>query len=412
MKVLVLAPRFPSLNQPWIDTYLEQLQKNNIDFSIYSTIESPKKYNSKVDELRLRDHVLDFKLNTNVTVKYFFHQLVTKPSATIREITNCFRETREISVSIHSRIISSLIWFYFSGNSEIFEGISLIHSHEEISGYLFLHLSKQLNIPFVLTFHGLPPKGVGQLAKSKRDVMYENASAVLVNTEFAKSQVISLGALEDTIRIIPQGLPIENFPCSPSVHPGEAGAIKILTIGRFHRDKGQRFALLALKRLLDAGYSAEWHFVGVGSGVEELVQCAAKLKIEQFTHFHVEIGDVELKRLYQVCHIFCLCSVDNAVHIETQGVVIQEAQASGCLVVATKVGGVPECLNDHEDGLLIKAKSSRAIFDAITFYQDNPGIWDSYLGKGRSNVENNFSADHIGKRMAEILTSERSTYDE
>jgi colanic acid/amylovoran biosynthesis glycosyltransferase len=84
---------------------------------------------------------------------------------------------------------------------------------------IFLYLSMLQNISFVTTFHGRPPYGVGQLSAKKRKILYQNVAVVFVNTQFAKDQVCSLGCHETKVRIIPQGLPIDDFPFVPKALP-------------------------------------------------------------------------------------------------------------------------------------------------------------------------------------------------
>ncbi len=411
MKVLVLAPRFPSLNQPWIDTYLEQLIKNNIEFEIYSTIKQPEEYNSKVDDLRLLDHVLKFDAESVGFPAFFLGQCIKHPVNSFKACKDCFKKASTLKIPAIERIRSFLLMFYFETRRDIFTRFDLIHSHSEMTGYTFLHLAKILDIPMVLTFHGLPPSGVAQLDSRKRNLLYGNLERVLVNTRFAREQVVSLGAEPAKTTIIPQGLPIDDFPHHEKELPEHESTIHILTIGRFHRDKGQEYALLALKRLKDAGVSVNWHFAGVGSGVETLKQLASRLEIENEAMFHVNMSDQGIKDLYKKCHVYCLCSIDTAVHIETQGVVLQEAQASGCVVVATKVGGVPECLADRENGLLVKPRSSRAIYHAIMELMASPDEhWAALRKAGRENVIENFSADVVGKNMAAILSQSKVTH--
>lgn len=53
INLLVVAPEFPLINQPWMDTYLEQLIINDINFRVFSLNKSPEKYQAKVDDLNL-----------------------------------------------------------------------------------------------------------------------------------------------------------------------------------------------------------------------------------------------------------------------------------------------------------------------------------------------------------------------
>ncbi len=136
------------------------------------------------------------------------------------------------------------------------------------------------------------------------------------------------------------------------------------------------------------------------------MKLAQRLGVAPQVVFHVALPPDQLRHLYQTCHLFVLASLNNEgryEHVETQGVVLQEAQASGCIPIATRVGGVPECINDQKDGLLIQDRSHRAIADAVLTMMAMPTAWPDYQRHGRRNVEERFSADVIGQRMASIL---------
>jgi len=266
-------------------------------------------------------------------------------------------------------------------------------------------LAEILNVPLIVTFHGLPPSGVPQLESEKRHDLYRFAQKVLVNTNFAKKQVLKLGCAPEKIEVLPQGLPIEEFPFAPATMPAKGEPLRMLSVGRLHRDKGQHYSLLALRRLLDDGVQATWTFVGAGVNIVKLKALADKLEISEHLSFYENASSEKLTELYSQSHIFVLASIDTpGGHVETQGVVLQEAQASGCLVIATKAGGIPECLNHKRDSLLVKQQSSRAISAAVEYFYSNPEKWSSYREKARKNVIEKFSADVIGKRMARILS--------
>ena len=205
--------------------------------------------------------------------------------------------------------------------------------------------------------------------------------------------------------IIPQGLPLDDFPLLYQSAPSSfAEDLRLLTVGRFHRDKGQIYALLALRRLLDSGRHVTWTFVGVGPDRVRLERWVEKLKLSQSVVFMEGVSAKKLSELYRTNHLFVLTSIASVTgHVETQGVVLQEAQASGCIPIASRVGGIPECIHDKKDALIVKQKSSREIYSAIEWLMQNPTAWKSYQMAGRKNVEENYSAEVIGKKMASVL---------
>ena len=408
-KVLVIAPRFPAINQPWLDTYLEQLKKHEIDFDIYTANRNPSRYQEKVDRLKLRRHALDFVLFSK---SHFLCNIIKKPLDLVVALFRCFAPSRQVSSGALGFCIGYLKLVYFYLSKDCFNVIDLIHAHEEIAGYEFLHLALVKTIPVIVTFHGLPPAGVGQLSSEKRRILYNYASCVIVNTKFAKAQVVALGCQASKVTILPQGLPISDFAYSEAPCPSSDEYLQLLTVGRYQRDKGQGYVLIALRRLLNRGILTHYHLVGVGAeGREYLMRLAVKLDVSENVFFHQDISSAELLRLYHRSHLFILSSVSskNSHHEETQGVVLQEAQASGCIPIATKVGGIPECLNHKKDSVLIRDRSSAGIVAAVGYLLDRPNEWKSYQRQGRRNVEEYFSADCVGAKMKDILLSNLST---
>ena len=76
-------------------------------------------------------------------------------------------------------------------------------------------------------------------------------------------------------------------------------------------------------------------------------------------------------------------------------------------VIATRVGGIPEALEDHETGLLVQAHDSNALAQAIQSLVENPSLC-ARLGRNARNVaEQRFSyarlVDELEKAYANAL---------
>jgi glycosyltransferase involved in cell wall biosynthesis len=226
-----------------------------------------------------------------------------------------------------------------------------------------------------------------------------------LNTNFAKKQLRSSGCIPEKTIIIPQGLPLDEYEYLQKKCPSHGESLHLLSVGRFHRDKGHKYALLAVARLVRLGIKTNYSLVGVGPEKEKLRNMIYRLGLTDHVQLYENLDDVSLKNLYKVAHLFIFPSIDNkhGEHVETQGVVLQEAQASGCIPIATRVGGIPECVNDKKDAILVKDRSSKAICEAVRYLLNRPEEWQCFQENGRRNVEQNFSADVIGKRMAGIL---------
>lgn len=280
--------------------------------------------------------------------------------------------------------------------------IDLIHSHSMALAYEFLRIGRALHIPLVHTFHGLPPEGVAELAVQKQRLLYREAACFLVNTKFARQQLRDLGCPDEKIQVIPQGIDLTQFPFAPQ-SPPDGKPVRLLTVGRLHREKGHAFALRALARLGEHGLDYRYRIVGAGPEAASLRQDAARLGIAPRVSFLGELFGGALRREYREAHIFVFPSL-RSLHgewEETQGVALQEAQASGCIVIATRSGGIPECL-DESHTWLVPDRDSEALANAVATVLKTPERWSEWQEAGRAWVQDRYSIEKIGDGLVDL----------
>ncbi len=271
-----------------------------------------------------------------------------------------------------------------------------------------------MGIPFVHTFHGLPPSGVGRLKSDRRQVLYQTAKVVFANTEAAKCQVQRLGCPAAKIRVIPQGIDLASFPFAPD--PRDRAPLRLLSVGRLELDKGHSDTLLAIRRLVDQGVDCNLTIVGAGSHAMQLRALVNRIGIESSVEFIPSANSAEIQSLMQQAEILILASRRArrpGDWEETQGVVLQEALASGCLVVAAATGGIPESLPRTPGVKLVKDRSSRAIAAALqALVELPPADRIAAAVENRRWVETHYAASEIGRRvngvLSEVIRSARS----
>lgn len=404
-RVLVLAPQFPSLNQPWMDTYLHQLGEAGIPYAVMSRLPKRLRYHRRVDELGLQRQRFVLSETRSRILSSLAVGFSAQPLRTMRRVWLAWQRTREES-SFARHLGAAMRGASIAVYLRHLPSLRVIHAHFLQIAYEAIPAADERGLPLILTFHGLEPTGVPQVPTERRLAVFRRAAVVLVNTEAARQQAEALGCPADRLRVLPQGLNLDDFPFVPRACPPSSAPVHILSVGRFQREKGQRYALLALARLRRLGLDVRWHFVGVGPEIPALRRFAARLGVADAATIHDGLDLVALRELYASCHLFVLTSLTGtgaSPWIETQGVVLQEAQASGCIPIATRTGGIPECITDGLDGLLVEERSHRAIADAIRHLLAHPERWAELQHNGRRTVEERFSADVIGRRMAAIL---------
>jgi len=79
--------------------------------------------------------------------------------------------------------------------------------------------------------------------------------------------------------------------------------------------------------------------------------------------------------------------------LEGFGIVLLEAMAMGKPVVASRVGGIPEAVEDGVTAILVPPANSRKLADALVVLLENPALRQSMGEAGRNRVKSLFSLE-------------------
>ena len=127
---------------------------------------------------------------------------------------------------------------------------------------------------------------------------------------------------------------------------------------RLSEQKGLHYVIEVLPDLIKNYPHIEMVIAGDGPLRMQLQVRAKELKIDKKVHF---IGPrLDVLELLQVFDIYVLPSL-----WEGLPMIILEAMASGCPVIATDVGGVREAIVDNETGILVEPGNKKALYEAI-----------------------------------------------
>jgi glycosyltransferase involved in cell wall biosynthesis len=234
---------------------------------------------------------------------------------------------------------------------------------------------------------------------------------IAVSQHTAEHMVSAESAPPEKIRTVLNGIDFERVQLSSPEAParlrwelGHGNAYLVLMVGRLHPEKGYEFlfeAMAKLKGRLDRPI----RLLVAGTGDLEdcyrrLVQSLGCGDIVQFLGFRRDVAD-----LMAAADLVVLPSV-----AEAFGLVLTEALYVGTPVVATRVGGIPEIVNDGVDGLLVPPADSEALASSIGGLLHDPERRRRMAGSGRQKVRERFQFEHMVRSYEAIyehLTSER-----
>lgn len=161
----------------------------------------------------------------------------------------------------------------------------------------------------------------------------------------------------------------------------------------------------AHEALLDAAAALRRHrvlFLVVGDGARraELEDRAQEMGIADSVRFMGARADVA--RLLQVADVAVLPSHDV---VETLPLALLEAMASGVPVVASRVGSVPDLIQDRESGLLIGPADAVALAQGIEYILDDAARAEHMAARAEKTVRQRYSADHMVAKYADMFAT-------
>lgn len=231
-------------------------------------------------------------------------------------------------------------------------------------------------------------------------------------SNFTKKQIIESYHLDPAqIEIIYNGADFNGYSCTKEEISNYKKQLNlserpvILFVGRVDDPrKGLDFLVNSIKRVLDI---TDITLLIVGKGdqtkIRELISSLGISSNVVFTGF---IDEKLLKICYLLCDIY-VCSSK----LEGFGLTIVEAMLAGKPIVATKVGAIPEILDEKINGILVEPDDIVCMSDAIIKLVKNK---DLAINIGEINAEyaiNNFNWNRNAIRLNEIYTVCQSTND-
>ena len=89
---------------------------------------------------------------------------------------------------------------------------------------------------------------------------------------------------------------------------------------------------------------------------------------------------------------------------------VSDALATGLPVIATRHGGLPECVVDGENGFLVDEGDYQALAERILQLSANPELLPVFGQKGRAHVARHYDAATLVRRQldayAEVIAAE------
>ena len=224
---------------------------------------------------------------------------------------------------------------------------------------------------------------------------YSRYSKIICVSKQVESALFSwMPSIKGKTKVIPNAVPIPKLSKSSFFK-----AYDILFIGRLTRAKGIDILLKAVKILKEKyGKNLKIAIVGGGPLKENLNNLAVELGVNEEVRFLGVRKDIG--RLMESSNIFILSS-----RWEGLPMVVLEAMSRGMSIVATKVGGIAEVIENGKEGILISPENPETLAQTIDDLLENEELQKKLRQAAYKKVKEKYSIETYCVNMLDFYSS-------
>jgi len=228
---------------------------------------------------------------------------------------------------------------------------------------------------------------------------------IIANSAYTESLALKKGVPRELTSVIPPGIHPERF-----AGPGNVEALKkefglrdkqiILFVGRLAKRKGvkefiEKSFLRIVREVPDAclvivGDNPSESLTDRDDALGEIRAVISTLNLQAHVRLHGSVSDDELVKLYQACDVVVLPALAETDDVEGFGIVLLEAAAAGKPAVATRVGGIPDAVEDGKTGILVEPGDYEGLAQAIAHLLNDPLALSKMGGVAKQRTKKEF----------------------
>ncbi len=276
------------------------------------------------------------------------------------------------------------------------------HSYRTFSTTFLGILNKKIKKPIILSPYG----SISYSNKGKIKYLYKIqdrltqkrpiilAKKIIAETIYEKNEIIKFGSSKDKIEVVYRDVDTNLFKRIDKI---ESNIQYIVYIGRITRIKGIDLLLTAVSRLkipfklLIIGPILDYFYY------KELLDLIIKHKLGSKIIFLGEINNEKIPFYCSIASVLVLPSI-----YENLGGIIMEAQSCECPVIASRIGGIPEVMQDGQTGFLLDSRNPSELTQKIEILIRDDGLRKQFGKSAREFIINNFTADKFNNKIIKI----------
>jgi glycosyltransferase involved in cell wall biosynthesis len=266
-------------------------------------------------------------------------------------------------------------------------------------------------IPLLLSFHGADLSAVADAPAPEVAAwraLAQRVQANVVCSQDMQRRVHQTLGKNVAACVIHNGIHAHQFERMADVTqtpPTPCGRI-VLNVGKFEHKKGQDVLIEAFAQVKDDYSDLELLLVGASDQALPALQALCQQhKLGSRVHFFQDLPHAHMAGFFQKTSIFVLPS-----RVEPFGLVLLEAGVFGIPVIASRVGGIPEILEDGVTGRLVPPDNPEALAVCLRTLLDEPASAQAMGLRLRQHVASVFTWSQAHAKYVALLPGQyRST---
>lgn len=275
----------------------------------------------------------------------------------------------------------------------------LIHAHFGPNGAKIQPLAEAFDTPLVTTFHGYDATRLPRhpFWKSRLAHLCRASEAAVGVSENICDKLRQLGAPEERLAKIANGVKIDRFPYQCPLDRFDGQRVEWLFVGRLVEKKGVLHLLESFRlaqKMIPSSLTPILHIVGDGYQMDDLRAAHERYGMGDSVRIHGAQPHAFVQTILKRCHLFAQHSVTGSDgNQEGQPVGLIEAAASGLPIVASRHSGIPEVVVDGKNGFLVAERDVTKMAERMAYLSSHPERWEAMSQWGRKHVEQNMQLD-------------------
>jgi glycosyltransferase involved in cell wall biosynthesis len=176
----------------------------------------------------------------------------------------------------------------------------------------------------------------------------------------------------------------------PANKKKQGKTLRLVTVCRILKRKGLQHVIQALKQIEQEDITLDIY--GTGEYEEELKELVKEKQLQRKVLFHGFKPSKEIAKKLNEADVFIHPSLTEAF-----GMVFAEAMACGLPIIATRVGGIPEIVEDGKNGFLVKPGDVQGLKKAIQKLKGNPTLMKQMGKDSLKKVKERFSWEKVAQ---------------